>query len=286
MQKRWGNRTRNFILGGIALAVAVVLILTAAGVIRLPFLDTVVRVVFVPVQKFAIDTVQNTQKYFENMAYDRQLDAEYQKLLEENKELRNTLLEMDELRKENQRLLEMNGRTAEYADAERVLGKVVGMSPGNWFTSFIIDVGSDAGIAKDDPVINGDGLVGRISEVYDNYATVLTVVDGRSSVAGMIERTRYDGMVTGNLYLEEQDEACHMQYLHKQAEYQPGDRVITSGLDGIFPKGILIGTIQGVSRDRNADNIAVVSPAVNFRNVEEVLVLLNAAEDLPEGLLP
>ena len=286
MRRFFGKHSRVIILAGISLAIVAVLVLSAGGLFQLPFLDTVVRVVFVPAQRFAINTVQNTQRYFENMAYERRLDAEYQRLLEENKELKNMLLELDELRRENQRLLDMQNRTTEFADAEKVLGKVVAMSPGNWFSSFTIDVGSKAGIKRNDPVINADGLVGRVSEVYENYATVLTIVDGRSSVAGMIERTRYDGIVRGNLYLDEQDEACHMHYLHKQAEFQPGDRVLTSGMDGIFPKGILIGTIKGVSREQSAENLAVLSPVVNFRNVEEVLVLLNAAMDLPEELIP
>ncbi len=286
MRKRMTRPPRILILSGCVVLTAVLLILTATGIFRIPFLDTVVRVVFVPIQKFATNTVQNTQKYFLNMAYERDLDAEYQKLLEDNKELSAMLTEMDELRRENQRLSSLLGRVEEFESGERVLGKVVAMSPGNWFSSFTIDIGASVGVQKDDPVINADGLVGRISEVYDSYATVITIVDGRSSAAGLIERTRDDGIVSGNLYLNEQDEALIMRYLPQEAEYQPGDRVLTSGLDGIFPKGLLIGQIKGLSRDMAAERYALVTPAVNFRHVEEVIVLLNAREALPEELVP
>jgi rod shape-determining protein MreC len=281
------NRTpRVIILGGIALATAVLLVLTATGLFEIPFLDTVIRVVFVPVQRFATETVQNTQEYFTNMAYERNLEEHYQVLNEENKELRAMLLEMEELRRENERLSALHGRTEGVAEGERLLGKVVAMSPGNWFSSFTIDVGENHGVEVDDPVVNADGLVGRISTVYDSYATVITIVDGRSSVAGLIERTRDDGIIRGNLYLNEQDEACHMFYLPAEAEYQPGDRVLTSGLDGIYPKGLLIGQVKGVSHDMSAERYAVISPSVNFRHVEEVFVLLDAREKLPEELMP
>ncbi len=287
MRKRIGRPPRIAIVGGLVFIIAVLLILTATGVYRIPFLDTVVRVVFVPVQRFATDTVRSTQDYFENMAYERELDAAYQMLLEENRALQASLLEMEELRRENERLSSLLDRTRQEGGAGRLLGKVVAMSPGNWFSSFTIDVGSMSGVRKDDPVINADGLVGRITEVYPNNSTVLTIVDGRSSVAGIIERTRDDGVLRGNLYLDEQDEALHMFYLPQEAEYKPGDRVITSGLDGIYPKGLLIGTVKGVSRDLSTDRYAVVSPSVSFRHVEEVVVLLGAREDeLPEELLP
>jgi rod shape-determining protein MreC len=115
----------------------------------------------------------------------------------------------------------------------------------------------------------------------------LTIADARSSVAGIIERTRDDGVLRGNLYLDEQDEALHMYYLPQEAEYRPGDRVITSGLDGIYPKGLLIGQIKGLSRDLSTERYAVVSPGVSFRHVEEVTVLLNARDDdLPDELMP
>lgn len=273
MRKRTLKIPGVAILGICVVLTIVLLVLTTTGTVRIPFLDTVVRVVFVPVQKFSTSVVRNTQAYFEDMAFQRDLKAEYQNLQDQYKQSQLQLAEMEELRRENARYRELLGRAEEDPAQDYVLARVIAMNPGNWFSSFSIDVGSAEGIKKDDVVLTADGLVGRVTQVYTGYATVMSIIDGRSAVSGLIERTRDNGMVRGNLSIAQQDELCRMVYLPSSAELQFGDRVLTSGLDGIFPKGLLIGTVRDVSREEATERYVVVNPSVDFQRLEEVLVL-------------
>lgn len=264
---------RLILLGGVAVVLVVLLILTTTGIVKIPFLDTVVRVTVVPVQQFFTNVITNTQRYFDEMAFQRELESAYNQVLEDNKQLQVRVGENEELRRENERLLKLLGRAEETAEEEFLLGRVVAMNPSSWFSSFTIDIGSNQGAQLNDPVLNSDGLIGRITEIHGGYAVVTTIIDGRSAVSAMIERTRDSGIIRGNLYLTEQDELCRMSYLREGAQVIIGDRVITSGLDGVYPKGLYIGTVRDINRDASSDHYVVVNPAVNFQSIEEVLVL-------------
>ena len=128
------------------------------------------------------------------------------------------------------------------------------------------------GRAADVPV--GDGLVGRVYEAGLNYAKVLTIIDSRSAVSCLIERTRDNGICHGSLFVNDNDEMLRMNYLPTGSELNTGDRVITSGLDGIYPKGLLIGTVRSISRDSGEDDrYVVLNTAADFAHIEDVLIL-------------
>ena len=146
------------------------------------------------------------------------------------------------------------------------------MDPGNAFATFTIDRGSRHGVKLNDTVITPDGLVGRIYEVSEFHSVVVSIIDSRSSVGGICERTRDVGMVHGNLNMDQTGDQLRMLYLPADIDLSTGDRVVSSGLEKIFPKGILIGTVQSVSRD---GEYVTLTPAVDFRHLEEVLVITN-----------
>ena len=118
-------------------------------------------------------------------------------------------------------------------------------------------------------VVNGDGLLGRVYEVGMNYAKVICIIDSRSAVACMVQSTRDNGIMRGRVAASSTDAQCHIYYLPSLNNVMPGDTVITSGTDSLFPKGLHIGIITAVSMDAGSEgSYAMVTPSADFRHIE------------------
>ena len=159
------------------------------------------------------------------------------------------------------------------ADMKTVYAKVIAKEPGSWIDQFTINRGVTDGIAKDMVVVNEQGLVGRITEVADHQSTVVTIVDPRSSISILLERSRDEGIFKGAQDTTATSPLCSLEYLPFNADMVPGDRVLTSDLGGMFPKGLLVGTVVESASAKNSGQYAVVEPAVNFGHIGHVLVL-------------
>lgn len=134
-------------------------------------------------------------------------------------------------------------------------------------------------------VVTADGLVGRIYEVGLNYSKVLSIIDSRSSVACVVERTRDNGVMRGKIESGSVDDACNMYYLPANHDVIPGDTVLTSGVDNLYPKGLPVGTVREVSRQTDStEQYIVISPLADFLHLEEVLVLRTVVESDSEAL--
>lgn len=161
-----------------------------------------------------------------------------------------------------------------------LFAKVVARDPGVWFDTFTIDRGTVDGVAVNMAVVSNGALVGRTYEVGLNYAKVLSIIDTRSAVSCLIQRTRDNGVLRGELADGNTVVQCKMSYLPAVNDVMPGDVVITSGVDTLYPKGIEVGTVTSISRQTdNSDNFVMVSPSVDFLHIEEVLVLRVVAEE-------
>lgn len=172
-----------------------------------------------------------------------------------------------------ERLLAM--RQASQADL--LTARVVGKDATNWFKTILLDRGSLEGIRRNQPALAPDGLVGRVVEVTPTSARVQLLTDPVSAVGGLIQRTRVTGIVSGNL-----GAGARVRYLPLMADVAVGDEVVTSGMGGVFPKGILIGRITSVERRSGAlFQEATLQPAVDLSRLEEVLILTNL--DVREG---
>jgi rod shape-determining protein MreC len=194
----------------------------------------------------------------------------------ENSRLRK---EIDTLRVENRRyreLLATHQRLKELLqfkqriDYQVLAAQVIGRDPTGWFKSIIIDKGKSDGLAVDLPVVNARGVVGRIVSIAPNYAKVLLIIDQNSAVDCLIQRSRDRGMLKGL-----SDEFCRLDYVVKSSDVIEGDRLITSGLGGVFPKGLSAGSILKVTEvTGELFKDIQVSPDVDFSKLEEVLVIL------------
>jgi rod shape-determining protein MreC len=193
-----------------------------------------------------------------------ELQHEVRDLRLENERLRQQQLESDRLR----RLLALAEATpARRWVSARVIG--VGMGPGGSQT-LTIDKGSDDGVARTMPVVVADGVVGRVRSVQGHTAEVLLAIDRNSSIAVRVERTRARANVRG----AGKPSSARLDYALRSEDMIEGDRLVTSGTDGVFPLGILVGTVTRL--DRRALGLfqtADVVPAVDPTRVEEVLVI-------------
>lgn len=195
----------------------------------------------------------------------RDLDKQNRELSAENEVLRQQVRALGEAGRENLRLTQQLNLTA-HAGFKTISARVIGRDAGNWWKSLQIDRGTNDGLHENLPVLNADGLIGKIIKVTRGEARVLLITDSSCKVSALLQHAREPGVVAGT----------QMTYIDRNAKIKPGDSVITSGLGGIFPKGILIGTVLKAQLNPQTGMYqdAEIKPAVDFRRLEEVVVIL------------
>ncbi|MBE5871586.1 MAG: rod shape-determining protein MreC [Lachnospiraceae bacterium] len=218
--------------------------------------------------------------------------AQIRELLEENKRLKeeidaltieNNALQQDKY--ELNSLRELYKLDEQYEDYEKVGARVIAKNAGNWFGSFVIDKGSNDGIAVDMNVMAGSGLVGRVTEVGKNWAKVISVIDDNSNVSSMILSTEDRLIVSGDLMTMNQRGSITFSQLvlGEGNTVSVGDKVVTSYISDKYLPGILIGYISEVNGDsNNLTQSGYITPAVDFAHMEEVLVVMNLKEQIDE----
>ena len=149
-----------------------------------------------------------------------------------------------------------------------------------WFQTLIVDKGFRDGIAPDMPVVNDEGIVGRVLDVSDRYSRVLLITDPGSSVDAIVQRNRVRGVLSGK-----DGTSCVLKYVRGNLDVQVGDLIITSGKDGVFPKGLRLGVVQGIIKDPvDLFQRIEVKPLVRLGALEELLVLKREA-NVPEKMV-
>lgn len=208
----------------------------------------------------------------------------YQMILAENGYLREQLAaaamlesRIAELRRENHRLRRMLDfqTTSEY---ELIAAEVVARDPSNWFHTMTINRGAVHGVQQNMAVVTSEGLVGNVLAVSPISSQVLLLTDARRAVSALVQRSREPGQVG----VVENDPAnpgyLRMVNLPREANIQPGDTIISSGLGGFFPKGLVIGYVLASAEDEfGLTQYALVQPAANFNRLEEVFVVIPGA---------
>jgi rod shape-determining protein MreC len=198
----------------------------------------------------------------------RQLHSENDSLKEQLATLEQKVIEYQEAYVENlrlRRLLDFKSTLqAETIPAQVVLHDLTG-----WFQTLMVDKGFHDKIGPDMAVVNDEGVVGRILDVSDRYARVLLVTDPGSSIDVIIQRNRVRGVLSGK-----DVNTCVVKYVRGNLDVQIGDLVVTSGKDGIFPKGLRVGTVQGVHKDPlDLFQRIEVKPLVRLSSLEELLII-------------
>ncbi len=193
-------------------------------------------------------------------------------LREQNLRISLELLELREAQMENLRLRELLDFRSK-AEGTYLVAKVVARDPNRVLNTVLLDLGAADGVAKRMPVVTADGLVGRVLEVHPRTAVVQLLLDRNCRVSAIVQRDeRTSGIVTS------ENGRFFLRHVSVRSEVSEGDRIISSGLGGVFPKGLMIGTVIRVGeRDQALFREVQVAPNVDFFNLEEVFVLKSEA---------
>ncbi len=252
---------------------------------RINWLNNIISVPLTPVQALFSSIGQKVDdglSFFQDIDTVRKenvtLTEQVYELERENRELLSFKVKNEELR------LALNLK-AQFDDYEIKGANIVAIDPGNWFNIFKIDIGSKDGIKVDCPVVTSSkGLVGRVMSADLTSAKVLTIIDEDSAVACWISKTGGGhAIVRGDMQLKEQGR-CRMDYIPLDVDVEVGDVIETSGLGGIYPKGIMVGKVIEVRKTNSEMNrYAIIEPAADFKRLEEVYVLRSRVENTETG---
>lgn len=228
-----------------------------------------------------VNGIQNSMVYLKNKISGNDsffIDVENMKIENEllrkkNSELEKSLRELEILKAENATLKEYVNLTDKYTEFTTAPAYVIQSDISNYSKIIIINAGKKDGIDVNMPVISDKGLVGHVISVTDKTAKVQTIIDSSNTVSSTISTTRDSIIARGIIGSNNELKAT---YIPTEANILHGDNVETSGIGGIYPKGIHIGTIKEVINTKNiTDRYAVIETAVDFSKLETVLVIIN-----------
>ena len=214
------------------------------------------------------------------------LQEEVVALRAEVETLRAQNLNASEALSENQRLRALLGYKHNATQFDLVAASIIGRESATWSSAVMIDRGTLDGVADNMSVVTELGLVGHVIEAGLNTAKVQLILDPRSSVGTLIQRpeSRVAGIVEGDI---NNPHAPKMVNIPKDADVKVGDMIVTSGFGGVYPKGIVVGTIKEMHNDEGGLlKHGIVATTVNFEKLEDVAVIVNSREAPPEPLPP
>ena len=250
----------------IKIIILVLVVVFSNGERNTSFFENVANKLVMPIQNgltYLKNKITGNNSFFSDVEH---LKAENEDLKKKNSELEQSLREYEILKAENETLKEYVNLKDKYKEYSTVPGYVINRDISNYSNTIIINVGKNDGIEPNMTVISDRGLVGHILSVTDTTAKVQTIIDTASSVSSTMSTTRDTIIVSGTLDDKSMLKATLVQ----------GDNVETSGLGGIYPKGIHIGTISQIVNTKNiTDRYAMINPAVDFSKLETVLVITN-----------
>lgn len=209
-----------------------------------------------------------------------------QTLKKDNDELRRAITDNTEIVAENVRLKALLDYRKAAPQFDTVVASVIARDPAAWTNIIVINRGTADGIAKDMAVITPRGLVGSVVQAYSGTAKVQLILDPRSAVGGLVQRpeSRVAAIVEGNAA---KPQAPKMVNIARDADIIKGDKIITSGFGGIYPKGLLLGEVTDVVNEEGGLlKYAILKPAADFDRLEEVAVIVRSRESAPAPSVP
>ncbi|MCD8335605.1 MAG: rod shape-determining protein MreC [Clostridiales bacterium] len=243
-------------------------------------LANVIGVVSSPFQRVASSFTGWVEGVYDYVFRYEQLLEENEALQQELSEVRSELREAQDAQAENEDLRNALGLVEEKTDLTLVDVTVTEGKASSWESTLTISKGSNAGIAVNDVVITGTGyLVGVVQEVGTNWATLITILDPSISVSATVYRTGDTLMLESDLDLMTQGK-CKLTYLSADAVFISGDEVLTSGANGTYPSGLVVGYIESVETEPSGlERYAVVTPAADFDNLSTLFVVTDFNND-------
>ena len=237
------------------------------------FLSQTVSVVSQPFLKFGASVTGSVNEFLDRFIHAEENYLKVEELQEELREANEKLIDYERIKRENEQFREFLQLKETNPDYDFATATVIGRDSTNRFGSFTIDKGSLDGVEAADPVITADGLVGIVWEVGLTYSHVRTILDISVEVGVYDIATRDSGIITGDISLSS-DGLCKLKYLPKESGIASGNLVVTSGIGGVFPKDLPVGTVRSIEVDSSGLSLmANIEPAADIMEVTEVLVI-------------
>lgn len=257
----------------ITIVVLILIVIFSNKEANTSFFENVANKLVMPIQNgltYVKNKVSGNSSFFTDIS---NLKTENKELQEKNSKLEQSLRELENIKTENETLKEYLGLTEKYGEYKTIPGYVINKEINNYSKTLIINIGKQDGIEENMTVIADEGLVGHVISVADNTAKIRTIVDTSSSISCLMSSSKDSIVCKGTL---DSNTEIKAMYIPTDANLVQGDSVDTSGLGGIYPKGIHVGIIKKIVTTKNmTDRYALVETAVDFNKLNTVLVVKN-----------
>ena len=258
--------------------VALVLFLVAVGVVLSLNPRNTIKVqsgflgLIAPFFRTGSSLEQRITKYRAQLKSLVQLEQDNQLLVTQNRELKTINQTLRDLEQENNRLRrELDFK--EHTVFALIPARIIARDAGSWWNTVKIDRGFDDGVDPDMPVLTEDGLVGKTTIVSKHVSTVILIADENCRVAATVEGTREQGIVQGERTSRLGMPEISLNFLTKNADLKPGQKVYTSGVGGVYPSGVSIGVIKDF-KTRELDSQATIVPTVDLTTLQDVFIVV------------
>ena len=273
-----------WILVFVAVSVFCIIFFAARGRFSVPFSSRAATTIFAPFQRAASWAGNQVQDVTTNIWDILTVHQQNKMLRNEVEQLRAQNVQANEYASENIRLRSLLQYKQAATQFDFVFGRVIGRESATWTSMIIINRGTNDGIHKDMAVVTERGLVGNVVESGPFSSKVELLLDPRAAVGTLIQRSRVAGIVEGDPSDPTQP---RMVNIPRNADVIEGDIVVTSGFGGVYPKGLIVGTVAAVKNDAGGLlKYALLEPAVDFQKLEDVAVIVASREAPPEPLKP
>ena len=226
------------------------------------------------VGRFMSDVSGNFETLEDVKKENKELQSKVDELTIDNTRLRQEQYELERLR-------ELYKLDQNYSDYEKIGAHVIANNGSNWFNDFTIDKGSNDGVQVNSNVLAGSGLAGIVTEVGPDYARVRSIIDDSSNISAMMLSTSDTCVVRGDLELMADGRIRFEKLANNENEIEVGEQVVTSHVSNRFLQGLFIGYVSEIEVDaNNLTRSGYITPAVDFSNLQEVLVITTTKQDL------
>ena len=271
MKKLWRNRPILIAL----LAAALFLVLAALTVGRRSAsrAEDMFSGAVLPVQEAVSDITDRVTDFFTRVFFPSSIQQENQRLTKLVSAYERRLILYEAMEQENARLAELLDYASANSNFYFMTAPVSARNLDPYVDTITVRGGSRSGITEQMAAVTAQGIVGRIIEVGATYSKIRTMQNEDMRISVMVERTRDEGMLGGLVIENGQLVGMKLYYLPKDADIQVGDTIVTSGLGGIFPKGLYVGKVIFLTDEDNGEYDACVTSDVDFEHLEEVIIL-------------
>ena len=257
----------------ITIIILILIVIFSNGENNTSFFENAASNLVMPIQNgltYLKNKISGNNTFFTDI---NNLQQENEELKQKNSELEQSLRELENIRTENETLKEYLNLTEKYGEYNTIPGYVINKDISNYSKTIVINLGSNDGVAENMTVIADQGLVGYVISVTDTTAKVQTIVDTASSVSCIMSSNDESIVCKGTM---DDSSTLRAMYIPTDSNIAQGESIETSGLGGIYPKGIHVGTVTKVTNTQNlTDRYATVETAVDFDKLNTVLVIAN-----------